>query len=86
MQSCGDQIFIGFEKVCTIAHGRQDLPLFEKLSSRLDQSTTTGKAKNSANSRIHRYTDPALRFFSDKVAEFIDLNKGAGLRPGLVDW
>tara|TARA_E500000178_G_C16758171_1_gene633496 strand:- start:74 stop:232 length:159 start_codon:yes stop_codon:yes gene_type:complete len=25
-------------------------------------------------------------FFSDNVAEFIDLNKRAGLRPGLIDW
>ena len=27
-----------------------------------------------------------LDFFSDKAAEFIDLNEGAGLRLGLVDW
>ena len=27
-----------------------------------------------------------LDFFSDKAAEFIYLNEGAGLRPGLVDW
>ena len=27
-----------------------------------------------------------LDFFGDKAAEFIDLNEGAGLRPGLVDW
>jgi len=27
-----------------------------------------------------------LDFVSDKAAEFIDLNQGAGLRLGLVDW
>jgi hypothetical protein len=27
-----------------------------------------------------------LIFFSDKTAEFIDLNQRAGLRLGLVDW
>jgi len=27
-----------------------------------------------------------LDFFSDKAAEFIDLNEGAGLRPELIDW
>ena len=51
-------MFIGFEKVCAIAHGRQALQLFEKLSSRLDRSTTTDKAKHFANNRIQRYPDP----------------------------
>jgi hypothetical protein len=63
MQSCGDQIFIGFEKICAIARGRQVPQLFEKLSSRLDRSTTTDKAKHFANSRIQRYPDPAFGFF-----------------------
>ena len=63
MQSCGDQIFIGFEKVCTITHGWQVLQLFEKLASCLDRSTTTDKAKHFGNSRIHCYPDPAFRFF-----------------------
>ncbi|MDG2198007.1 MAG: hypothetical protein P8O70_14210 [SAR324 cluster bacterium] len=56
-------MFIGFEKVCAIAHGRQVPQLLEKLSSRLDRSTTTDKAKHFANSRIQRYPDPAFRFF-----------------------
>ena len=63
MQSCGDQLFIGFEKVCAIAHGRQAFQLLEKLSRRPDWSTTTNKAKNFANSRIYSYPDPAFRFF-----------------------
>ena len=60
MQSCGDQMFIGFEKICAIARGRQALPLLEKLSSRLDRSAATDKAKHFAKSRIHRYPDPAF--------------------------
>ena len=62
MQSCGDQIFIGFEKICAIAHSRQALQLFEKLSSRLDRSAATDKAKYFVKSRIQSYPDPAFRF------------------------
>ena len=56
-------MFIGFEQVCPIANGRRFLQLLEKLSSGLDRSTTTDKAKHFANSQIHRYPDPAFRFF-----------------------
>ena len=63
MQSCGDQLFIGFEKICAATHGRQAFQLLEKLSRRPDWSTTTNKAKNFANSRIYSYPDPAFRFF-----------------------
>jgi len=62
MQSCGDQMFIDFEKICPIAHGRQVLPLLEKLSGRLDRPAATDKAKHFVNSRIQRYPDPAFRF------------------------
>ena len=56
-------MFIGFEKIRTLAHGRQALQLLEKLSSGLDRSTTTDKAKHFANSRIQCYPDPAFGFF-----------------------
>ena len=63
MQSCGDQLFTGFEKICAIAHGRQVFQLFEKLSSGLDRSTTTDKFKHFASSRIHRYPNPVFGLF-----------------------
>ena len=63
MQSCGDQLFIGFTKICAIAHGRQVPQLLEKFSSGFDWSTTTDRAKHFANSSIDRYPDPAFRFF-----------------------
>ena len=56
-------MFIGFEKICAIARGRQALSLLEKLSSRLDRSAATDKAKHFANSRIQRDPDPAFGFF-----------------------
>ena len=63
MQSCGDQMFIGFEKICAIAHGRQVPQLREKFSSGFDWSTITDKAKHFANSGIDCCPDPAFRFF-----------------------
>ena len=63
MQSCEEQLFIGFEKICAATHGRQAFQLLEKLSRRPDWSTITNKAKNFANSRIYSYRDPAFRFF-----------------------
>ena len=63
MQNCEDQIFIDFEKICPISHGRQALPMLEKLSSSLDRPAATDKAKHFANSRIQRYPDPAFGFF-----------------------
>ena len=63
MQSCGDQLFIGFTKICAIAHGRQVPQLLEKFSSGFDWSTTTDRAKHFANSSIDRYPDPAFKFF-----------------------
>ena len=78
MQSCGDQLFIGFEKVSAIAHGRQARQLLEKLSSCLGRSTTTDKAKDPANARVSIYPKPTLGFFCDESAEFIDFFEGAG--------
>ena len=56
-------MFIGFKKICAIAHGRQAPQLHEKFSSGPDCSTTTEKAKHFANSRIDCYPDPAFGFF-----------------------
>ena len=84
MKSCGDQIFTAFEKVCSIAHGRQAPQLLEKSSGRLDRSATTNKTKHFANSRIHRYLHPAFGIFSDKAAELIDFDKGARVRLRLM--
>ena len=85
MQNCGDRMFMGFEKICLIAHGRQTPQLLEKLSSRLDRPAATDPSTLSIvefSATQIQYLD----FFSDKTAEFIDLNKRAGLRLGLVDW
>ena len=62
------------------------LQLFKLSSSRLDRSSATDKAKHFAKSRIDRYPVTAFGFFSDKAAEFVDLNKGTILRLGLVNW
>ena len=86
MQRSGDQMFLGFEKVWAISHGSQALHLLEKLSSRLDQSTTKYKAKHFAKSGSQRYPDPAFGiFFGDKAMGFIDPNEGVGLLFGLFD-
>ena len=79
-------MFKSFEKACGISNSGQALQWLEKFSSCPDRSTTTDKAKRFASSRIHRYPDPAFGLFSDKVAEFIDFNKRAGLRLEFVDW
>ena len=79
-------MFIGYEKVCAIAHGRQVLQLLEKLSRLLidllpqTKPSTLPTVESIATQIQHLY------FFSDKAAEFIDLNKGTSLRLGLVDW
>ena len=79
-------MFIGYEKVCAIAHGRQVLQLLEKLSRLLidllpQTKPSTLPTVESITTQIQH-----LDFFSDKAAEFIDLNEGAGLRPELIDW
>ena len=56
-------MFIGFEKICAIAHRRQVLDLLPENSTGFDRPSSTDKAKHFANSRIHRYPDPAFGFF-----------------------
>jgi hypothetical protein len=85
MQSCGEEIVLGFEKVCAIAPGRK--PSWFKrflvvLINLLPQTkpSTLAIVEFSAIQIQHFY------LFSDKAIEFIDLNKRTGSRLGLVGW
>ena len=79
-------MFIGYEKVCAIAHGRQVLQLLEKLSRLLIDLLPQTKPSTPPTVESIATQIQHLDFFSDKAAEFIDLNEGEGLRPGLIDW
>ena len=78
VQNSEHQVLVGFQAICAPAHGRQAFELFKKPSSCLDRSSTLDKAKHFAESRINWYPYPAVGLFSDKAAECIDLNEGAG--------
>ena len=77
---------MGFEKVCIIAHGRQVLQLLEKLSRLLIDLLPQTKPSTLPTVESIATQIQHLDFFSDKAAEFIDLNEGAGLRPELINW
>jgi len=86
MQSCGDQLFIGFEKICAIAMvGKPFNCLKSPLAVLIDQLPQTKPSTlptvESTATQIQHFD-----FFSDRAAEFIDLNKGASLSLRLVDW
>ena len=84
MQSCGDQMFISFNKICAITHGRQVPQLLERFLAALidlllQTKPSTLPKVESIPTQVHH-----LDFFSDKAAEFIDFNQGTGLRVRLV--
>ena len=79
-------MFIGYEKVCAIAHGRQVLQLLEKLSRLLIDLLQQTKPSTLPTVESIATQIQHLDFFSDKAVEFIDLNERAGLRTGLIDW
>ncbi len=73
MQSCGNQMFISFNKICAITHGRQVPQLLERFLAALIDLLLQTKPS----------TLPTVESIV-KAAEFIDFNQGTGLRVRLV--
>lgn len=79
-------MFISFNKICAITHGRQVPQLLERFLAALIDLLLQTKPSTLPTVELIAVQIQHLDFFSDKAAEFIDLNQGTGSRLGLVDW
>ena len=70
-----DEILVGPQHVCTIAHRRQVLDLLPKDLTSCDRPSSTDKAEDLSKMESTASQSLNCDFFSDERAEFIDFNE-----------
>ena len=58
-----NEILVGLQHVCAIAHRRQVLDPLPKGLTRFDRPSSTGKAEDVAKDGVHHWPEPTLGFF-----------------------